>query len=146
MHGCTEGPDAGAYPYPRNTRGHRGGPTVELRGRASLEGRESSGRAGRLSSPLRRVSFCCNTGVCEINAHRNPMTFKGLGPSPSHINLYGLVTSMAQTHKFIRFRWAFIPQTPVVPIPLGPGRNQPTTTVFPHGTRGAPKTPGARVV
>ncbi len=39
-----------------------------------------------------------NTGVCEINAHRNHMNLQYLGPrmSPNHIHVYGVVTRHMQ--------------------------------------------------
>ncbi len=63
------------------------------------------------ASPTTRCGpFPNDTGVCV----RNPMNSKGLRPwmSPNHLNLYGLVTSMAPSPiNFIGFQWAFISQT-----------------------------------
>ncbi len=79
------------------------GPEIGLPGRISAgfwSGKPQnrpSGRRADVEVFSIRIRPKYITGVCGINAHRNPMNLQGLWPSilPNPINLYGLGTSMA---------------------------------------------------
>jgi hypothetical protein len=57
------------------------------------------------------------TGFCEVNAHRHPMNLEGSGevdiPKPYAFIGFGSIHG-PWPYTFVRFRWAFISQTPVL--------------------------------